>query len=100
MKQKRGKIRFTMTYIAENRWTILTIAISLVILWMIGSSFFHAVAIRYDIAILRGEREEYQEMITTDSTLLESLKNDAELERFARESFYMHDDDEDIFIIK
>lgn len=100
MAQKRAKSPFSVAYIKENRWTILTISICLVILWMIGSSFIHAVAIRYDIAILRGEREQYQEQITADSTLLEALKNNAELERYARETFYMHDDDEEIFIIK
>ncbi len=100
METTSKKRPFRLGYILENRWTVLTIIISLLILWMIGRNFVHAVTIRYDIAMLRGEKKSYQEVITADSTLLEELKNDASLERYARETFYMHDDDEEIFIIK
>lgn len=79
---------------------MLTIVICIVILWMIGSSFIHAVAIRYDIAVLNGEKRIYQEQIEADSTILEQIKSNAGLERYARENFYMHGEKEEIFIIK
>ena len=42
----------------------------------------------------------YQQKITQDSTILENLKDDAFLERYAREHYLMKRQGETIYIIK
>ena len=47
-----------------------------------------------------GGKERYQQKITQDSTILENLKNDDSLERYAREHYLMKRKGETIYIIK
>lgn len=49
---------------------------------------------------LKQEKEYYIERIKTDTRELNELRTDREnLEKFAREQYYMKKDDEDIFIV-
>lgn len=96
------KISFTKVfdYIRSNMWTLLTIVITIVMLVMIARNAFHAVSIYFEIGVLEREKEYYQGLVERDSSLLKRLENDYELEKYAREKFYMHSDKEDIYIIK
>ena len=49
---------------------------------------------------LESQRDYYQQKITQDSTILENLKDDAFLERYAREHYLMKRQGETIYIIK
>ena len=49
---------------------------------------------------LESQRDYYQQKITQDSTILENLKDDAVLERYAREHYLMKRQGETIYIIK
>ena len=49
---------------------------------------------------LESQRDYYQQKITQDSTILENLKDDAFLERYAREHYLMKRRGETIYIIK
>ena len=49
---------------------------------------------------LESQRDYYQQKITKDSTILENLKDDAFLERYAREHYLMKRQGETIYIIK
>ena len=49
---------------------------------------------------LESQRDYYQQKITQDSTILENLKNDDSLERYAREHYLMKRKGEIIYIIK
>ena len=49
---------------------------------------------------LESQRDYYQQKITQDSTILENLKADAVLERYAREHYLMKRQGETIYIIK
>ncbi len=91
---------YSIDYIRENMLTLLTIVIVAFMLFMIGRNAFHAARIRYEIAVLRGDERRYQERITRDSTMIESLRYDAELERYARENYFMQRKNEEIFIIE
>jgi len=49
---------------------------------------------------LKADKEFYIKKIRKDSIKLEALKNDPQnLERFARENYYMKKSDEDVFVI-
>ncbi len=53
-----------------------------------------------DINQLEADKEYYKEQINRDSTRLHELTTNKEnLEKFAREQYYMKKDDEDIFVI-
>ncbi len=80
--------------------TLLTIVVVLFMLFVIGRNAFHAARIRYEIAILRGDARKYQERITRDSTMIENLRYDSELERYARENYFMQRENEEIFILE
>ena len=58
-------------------------------IFIVGRNLLHAIEIRKDIAILEQERAIYRARIEQDSTLLEELKYDDNLEQFARERYRM-----------
>ncbi len=94
------KIKDIIPYIKQHKKNIATVIIVLFISMIITRDVIHACIINFDIAKLEREKTEYQLSITRDSTLIELLKNDEELVRYAREKFYMKRDKEDIFIIE
>ncbi len=96
----RPKSVGVFSYIRTNIWTLFTIAIVTVMFIVIGRNMIHAVSIGFEINKLEKDRAKYQYLITRDSTLLESLNHDDELERYARENFHMKHPKEEIFIIK
>lgn len=53
---------------------------------------------RIKISRLQRDKENYQRSITADSLLIEQLKEDYYLERYARERYRMHRADEQVFI--
>lgn len=55
---------------------------------------------RGEVRRLQREIANYQSQITADSIFLEGLKDDAELEKFAREKFYMHAEGEEVYLFE
>ena len=53
-----------------------------------------------EIDKLNSEKEYYNSQIEQDKKLIEQLKNEDQLEKFAREEYHMKKADEDIFIIE
>ena len=49
---------------------------------------------------LKAEREVYEKQIRSDSIFLENLKDDAFLEKYAREKFYMHAENEELYLFE
>jgi cell division protein FtsB len=49
---------------------------------------------------LKAEREVYEKQIRSDSIFLENLKDDAFLEKYAREKFYMHAENEEVYLFE
>lgn len=48
---------------------------------------------------LRSELQMYQDKYNSDTKMLKSLSNRDTLERFARENYYMHRENEEVFVI-
>lgn len=53
-----------------------------------------------EVRRLRAEIEGYREQITADSLFIRELSDDEQLERYAREKFYMHAADEEVFLFE
>ncbi|MFI3292351.1 MAG: septum formation initiator [Rikenellaceae bacterium] len=77
-----------------------TALVMLFMLFIIGRNMIHAMSIRGDIAVLEDEAEFYQSHITADSTLLEDLKYDDKLEKYAREHYRLQRRGERVFIME
>ncbi len=84
-----------------HRLIIAVVAIiMLFMLFIIGRNMIHALSIRGDIATLRSEAEFYREHIKADSTLLDELKYDDKLEKYAREHYRMQRVGERVYIME
>ncbi len=78
----------------------LTAVVMLFMLFVIGRNMIHALSIRGDISTLEYEAEYYMEHIKADSTLLEELKYDDKLEKYAREHYRMQRRGERVYVIE
>ncbi|MFI3317978.1 MAG: septum formation initiator family protein [Rikenellaceae bacterium] len=81
-------------------WGSITIIVTAIMLFSIGRNLLHAMDIRSQVATLEYESNYYLEHIAADSTLLEQLKYDDILEKFARERYRMKAPGEELFIIE
>ena len=70
-------------------WVVITCIIVVFTIFIVGRNLLHAIEIRKDIAILEQE-----------STLLEELKYDDNLEQFARERYRMQRRGEKVYIVE
>lgn len=70
------------------------------ILLLDKNSFVGGLRTKKEIDNIRRKKAYYQEKIRDDSTLLENLKDDAFLERYAREHFLMKRPGEQIYVIR
>ncbi len=87
-------------YVKGRLLTLGSVAIMVFMVYVIGRGVIHAFSISLEIGELEKLRNEYQDDITRDSTILERLKFDDELERYARENYYMQHPNEELFIIE
>lgn len=81
-------------------WIVLTTVIVAVTALSAGRNLLHAWRIHRQIRLLEEQRALYLERIARDSTLLEALKDNDFLERYAREHYYMHRPGEKVYIVK
>ena len=81
-------------------WVLVTLA-------FVGLIFFSAtlplvdyVQAKASVRRLKTEKAAYDEQIRRDSIFLENLKDDAFLEKYAREKFYMHAEGEEVYLFE
>lgn len=79
-------------------WIIVSMIIAVVTGFVIIRNVIVIADYRIKISRLRSEKSEYQRDITADSLLIEQLKHDDFLEKYARERYRMHRRDEQVFI--
>ncbi len=77
-----------------------TLIVATPILIVIFKNLSHSISIGSQIRAVSSESRLYQERITADSLLLESIKFDEGLERYAREKYFMQRKGEQIFILE
>ena len=64
------------------------------------NNLIEAWRLKQKINELEAQKDYYQHKITEDSTILENLKDDRFLERYAREHYLMKREDETIYLLK
>ena len=73
------------------------------IVWMIffdTNSYFIHRELDQDIQGLEENKEFYQKEIDKDKAFIEKMKDSSEMEKFAREKYYLKKENEDIYIIE
>jgi cell division protein DivIC len=94
--------------IIKNKWvkilgsTYLVILL-LFIIWMAffdTNSFLIHKELNDDIEALEENKEFYQNEIKADKAFIEKMQDSNEIEKFAREKYYLKKENEDIFLIE
>ncbi len=73
------------------------------IIWMIffdTNSYFIHHELNQDIESLERTKEIYKEDISKDKAFIEQMKDSNEMEKYAREKYYLKKEGEDIYIIE
>lgn len=86
--------------IASNKYLLILI---LFLVWMVffdTNSFFIHQELNDDINKLENNKKVYQEEIKNDKLFIEKMKDSSEIEKFAREKYYLKKENEDIYIIE
>lgn len=88
------------TGLLHKLWIALTAVIVLFTAYVVAGNLAVIIRTQRRIAALQREKSAYRKSIEADSTLIERLKYDEYLERYARERFGMQRPDEDVYIMK
>ncbi len=79
------------------------ITLSIFIVWMVffdENSMLNHREFNKEINKLKSEKKYYKTQIEQDKELINKLKNNEELEKFAREEYNMKKDNEEIYLIE
>lgn len=86
--------------ILSNKYTLILL---LFLAWMIffdTNSYFIHKELNDDVKDLEQTKEFYREEIDKDKLFIEKMKDSDEIEKYAREKYYLKKDKEDIYIIE
>ena len=99
--KKVGKqVEETINKSRKHFWRIITWSAILLGAILIGRPLFSLIKTRREIRQLNREKAIYEASIRQDSMLIENLKNDEFLERYAREKYFMQGKNEQVFIVE
>ncbi len=85
----------------DRRLWVITIAVFVLVVAVFDkNNLIEAWRLRQKINELEAQKEYYQQKITEDSTILENLRDDDYLERYAREHYLMKRKDETIYLLR
>lgn len=80
---------------------IITVAVFVVVYVFVGDqSLVHRVGRWMQIRQLTKEKERYESEIQSAEQTLRSLEQTDSLERFARETYYMHTPEETVYVVE
>ncbi len=94
--------------IKQNKWVRFisnkyVLILLLFIVWMFffdTNSFFIHNELNNDIRALEDNKKFYKEEIKNDKLFIEKMQDSDEVEKFAREKYYLKKENEDIYIIE
>jgi cell division protein FtsB len=86
--------------IVSNKYLLILILFFVWMFFFDTNSFFIHQELNDDIKKLENNKKVYQEEIKIDKVFIDKMKDSNEIEKFAREKYYLKKDDEDIYIIE
>lgn len=99
--KKVGKnIEKTISKGKKYAWRVTLASVILLGVILISRPLYSIIRTSIEIKELNREKAIYKNSIRRDSTLIENLKNDEFLERYAREKYLMQGKNEQVFIVE
>ena len=86
--------------ILGNRYVIVLVFFTVWMLFLDNTSYLEHRILNKQINELEDNKKYYQDEIRKDSENIKQLKNPDQIEKYAREKYYMKRDSEDIYIIE
>ena len=86
--------------IVSNKYLLILILFFVWMFFFDTNSFFIHQELNDDINKLENNKKVYQEEIKNDKVFIDKMKDSNEIEKFAREKYYLKKEDEDIYIIE
>lgn len=86
--------------IATNTYVLILLVFVIWMLFFDTNSFLIHKELDDDIEALEENKEYYQSEIEKDKRFMEKMKDSDQIERFAREKYYLKKEGEDIYIIE
>ncbi len=97
LKQLRQKKWFR---IISNKYVLLLVLFAVWMLFLDSNSWLVHRELDHQIEELEKNKEYYKSQIRKDTAIINSMDDLDELERFAREEYYMKRENEEVFIIE
>ncbi len=86
--------------IGQRFWITVTTVLFVFTIYIVGRNLVSVIRMHRRIAALEREKELYLQRIAEDSMLIERLRYDEYLEKYAREHYHMQRPDEHVYIIR
>lgn len=92
----------------KSRWfkkviNVYILILTVFVVWMLffdANSLLTQIELQREINKLEKQKEHLQKEIEADKKLIKKLQNEQELEKYAREQYYLKKDNEEIYIIE
>lgn len=84
----------------SNKYILLLIFFAIWMFFLDSNSWFVHNELDQEVNKLEDNKEYYQNEIAKDKAIIKQLKDSVELEKFARQKYYMKRPNEEIFIIE
>lgn len=84
----------------SNRYVLVLLFFAVWMLFLDNYSYFEHRVLNKEIQELEDNKKYYQDEIRKDKQNIKTLKNPDQIEKYAREKYYMKRDSEDIYIIE
>ncbi len=86
--------------IASNKYLIILLLFAVWMFFFDTNSYFIHKELNESIETLENNKKIYQDEIVKDKAFIEKMKDSNEIEKYAREKYYLKKDNEDIYLIE
>lgn len=99
-QEKLNQLHDWLRKYGPNKYVLVTIVFLIIVFFVGDQSVVNRIRKARQIAELKEQRDAYQKGIEDCQRDILRLQNPDSLERFAREHYYMHTPDEDVYIVE
>jgi len=93
--KKKKWVRFV-----SNKYVLILVFFGIWMFFFDTNSYFIHKELNDDIDALELNKEHYQKEIKNDKAFIEKMEDSGEMEKYAREKYYLKKENEDIYIIQ
>ncbi|APU69392.1 MAG: septum formation initiator family protein [Bacteroidota bacterium] len=84
----------------SNKYVLISLVFAVWMIFLDTNSWFIHHELDQEINELKDNKEFFQTEIANDKSIIKNLNDSVELEKFARQKYYMKRENEDIYIIE